>query len=46
MIACCTFDVDLLGPTFDRHPECAVDVEGIDAGQSVPLRLVYVFSPN
>lgn len=41
MIACCTLDVDLLGPTFDRHREFVVDIEGIDAGQSVPLRLVF-----
>lgn len=41
MIACCTFDIDLLGPTFDRHPELSVDVEGIHAGRSVPLRVVF-----
>lgn len=41
MIACCTFDVDLLRPTFDRHSELSVDVEGIDAGRAVPLRVVF-----
>ncbi|WEL22726.1 helix-turn-helix domain-containing protein [Halorhabdus sp. BNX81] len=41
MIACCTFDAELLGPTFEQHPELSVDVEGIDAGQSVPLRLFF-----
>jgi len=41
MIACCTFDAALLAPTFERFPGLSVDVEGIDAGRSVPLRLVF-----
>lgn len=41
MIACCTFDTDLLGPTFESHPDLSIDVEGIDAGRAVPLRLVF-----
>ncbi|ACV11972.1 Bacterio-opsin activator HTH domain protein [Halorhabdus utahensis DSM 12940] len=41
MIACCTFDADLLGPTFEEHAELSVTVEGIDAGRAVPLRLVF-----
>lgn len=24
MIACCTFDADLLGPTFESHPDLSV----------------------
>lgn len=41
MIACCTFDADLLGPTFEQHDSLSVSVEGIDAGRAVPLRLVF-----
>lgn len=41
MIACCTFDADLLAPTFARFPTLSVEVEGMDAGRSVPLRLFF-----
>lgn len=41
MIASCTFDAAVLAPTFEEHPDLSVEVEGLDAGRSVPLRLVF-----
>ena len=41
MIACCRFDAEVLAPTFAEYPELSVEVEGLDAGRSTPLRLVF-----
>lgn len=41
MIVCCTFETTILGSTFSQHPDLTVEVEGLDGGPSVPLRLVF-----
>jgi len=41
MIACCRFDAEVLETTLETHPDLTVEVEGIDAGRTVPLRLVF-----
>jgi predicted DNA binding protein len=41
MIACCTFDAPVLESTFSACPDLRIEIEGMDAGESVPLRLVF-----
>ncbi|WP_158855504.1 helix-turn-helix domain-containing protein [Halorhabdus sp. CUG00001] len=41
MIACCTFAAPVLEATFSTCPDLYLEVEGMDAGASVPLRLVF-----
>lgn len=41
MIACCTFDTPILGPTFAQCPDLSIEVEGLDPGKAAPLRLIF-----
>lgn len=41
MIVCCRFDAEILETTFAEFPDLAVEVEGLDAGPSAPVRLIF-----